>query len=589
MKIKYAASLFMLFVLFNILQSCKTMNHADLILINGKIITINKEFAVCEGVAITGNKIAAAGTNFEVKKYSGPETKIIDLHGKTVIPGLIDSHLHPESASLSELEEEIPDIHTMDQLLRWIKGQTLTKEKGRWIILQKFFPTRLTEMRQPKLSELDEAAPDHPVFLNGSFGGIINSRAMKMSGITGKTNHPGIILDQETALPTGVIRSSAFGLLKIPPQKSFSNQEKEDALRNMLNRYNQYGITSLLSGAGDLESLKMYRDMADKKILTVRICQNMLLEPGKPVTKASVVEMIKKSNSIRGDGDEWVRTGSLKVYLDGGILTATAYMKEPWGRKAAGIFGIEDPSYRGIVNFTREELAAIVSVANDFNWSFTAHATGEAAVDLLLDVYSDVNRQKPIKGKRFSIIHGNFFSSDAIRKMSELSIYANLQPAWFFKDSEAMDSILGHEKFRIFHPYRSLTDAGIMINGGSDHMVKWDANTSVNPYNPFLAMWTMVTRKTERGSVMLPSEALTREEALKAYTINNAFATFEEKRKGSLEPGKLADLAVLSNDILSCPIDSIKTIKSIMTIVGGKIVYASDTAMLNFGNIISSF
>jgi predicted amidohydrolase YtcJ len=181
---------------------------------------------------------------------------------------------------------------------------------------------------------------------------------------------------------------------------------------------------------------------------------------------------------------------------------------------------------------------------------------------------------KPISGKRFSIIHGNFFSPEAILKMKELGVLANMQPAWFYKDAEAMELILGKEKISIFHPYRSLTDAGVIINGGSDHMVKMDANASINPYNPFLAMWTMITRKTERGSVIELPQALTREEALKAYTINNAYASFEEKIKGSIEKGKLADMVVLSDDILTCPADSIKEIKPVMTILDGKIIYS---------------
>ena len=182
MQLRFSYFLFLLIIQY----SCKSMKYADIILLNGKIVTVNKEFAICEGVAISGNKIMAVGTNREIRKLSGSETKIIDLHGKTVIPGLIDSHLHPESASLSELEEEIPDVHTMDQLLNWIKNQTKVKDKGEWIIFPKFFPTRLREMRQPTLAELDSVAPDHPVFLNGSFGGMINSRAMKISGINGK-------------------------------------------------------------------------------------------------------------------------------------------------------------------------------------------------------------------------------------------------------------------------------------------------------------------------------------------------------------------------------------------------------------------
>jgi predicted amidohydrolase YtcJ len=574
MKIKYAAPVFILFIFISINHSCKSMKYSDLILLNGKIITVNKEFTIGEGVAIADNKIIAVGTTSEMRKLSGLKTRVIDLHGKCVIPGLIDSHLHPESASVSELEEEIPDVHNMDQLLTWIKDQTNVKERGEWIIHPKLFPTRLKEMRQPTLSELDSVSPYHPVFLNGTYGGMINSKAMIQSGITAGTVHPGILKDIKTGLPTGLIRSSAFELLKIPEQKILSYKEREDVLCAMLKRYNQYGFTSLLSGGGDPESLKMYRDMADKKILSARICQNMLLPAGGKITKEMVTEKVKQYTGITGDGDEWVRTGSLKVILDGGILTGTAYMKEPWGTKAGNIFGIEDPDYRGNVNYTRDELKDIVSVANEFNWSFTAHATGEASVDLLLDVYDEVNRQKSIKEKRFSIIHGNFYSTDAIKKMVELGVYANMQPAWFYKDAEAMESILGSEKIRIFHPYRTMIDAGVMINGGSDHMVKWDANASINPYNPFLAIWTMVTRETERGSVIMPSEEISREEAIKAYTINNAFATFEESIKGSIEPGKLADMAVLSDDILTCPVDNIKEIKSLMTILDGKIIYS---------------
>ena len=575
MKIKYITPAFLLIILINIQYSCKPMKYADLILLNGKIVTVNKEFAISDGVAISEDKIIAVGSNSQIRKLSGFNTEIVDLHGKTVIPGLIDSHLHPESASLSEMEEEIPDVHIMDQLLNWITSQAQKKEKGGWIIFPKFFPTRLTEMRQPTLSELDSVAPDHPVFLNGSFGGMINSKAMQISGISQIIDNPGLLKDKTSGLPTGFIRSSAIDLLKLPKGKSYTVQEKEDALKNMIGRYNQYGITSLFSGVGDPESVKIYRDMADKKILTARIYQNILIKTDGKVTKEAITEKVKQYRIVTGEGDSLVRIGSLKVFLDGGILTGTAYMKQPWGVKVRGIFGIEDPAYHGNVNYSREELLAIVTVANEFNWSFTAHATGEASVDLLLDVFNEVNKVKSIKERRFSIIHGNFFSSDAIKKMAELGVCANLQPAWFYKDADAMESILGKEKIKIFHPYREMTDAGVMINGGSDHMVKWDANASINPYNPFLAMWTMVTRKTERGSIITPSEALTREEALKTYTINNAFASFEESIKGSIETGKLADMVVLTNDILTCPADSIREIKSFMTIVGGKIVYSS--------------
>lgn len=559
-------------------QSCKQVKDADTILINGKIITVNNNSEICEGVAIAGDKILAVGTSAVIRKLAGSGTRIIDLHGRAVVPGLIDSHLHPESASLSELENKIPDVHSIHELLGWIKSESAQKKNREWIIHPKFFPTRLYEMRQPSLAELDSVAPDNPVFLNGSFGGVINSMAMRISGISGLINDPGVIRDSKTGLPTGFIRSSAFRLLKTPPPVSLSLKEKEEALSAMLARYNQLGFTSLFSGAGDPESIEIYRDMAGTNMLTARIYQNILFPQVKRITKESVDSILRLYKNTTGNGDEWVRTGSLKVFLDGGILTGTAFMNEPWGTRTRSLFGIEDTSYKGIVNFTREELLILVSEANAFNWSFTAHATGDAAVNLLLDVYGEADRQKSIRDKRFSIIHGNFFDSASIKRMADLNVLANMQPAWFYKDAEAMEAVLCREKIKIFHPYNNLIKAGVIVNGGSDHMVKWDANTSINPYNPFLAMYTMVTRRTEQGSVVSPSEAISRDQALRTYTINNAYASFEESIKGSIEPGKLADIAILSDDILTCPEEKIKEIRSLMTILGGKVVYKDASA-----------
>ncbi|HUX95632.1 MAG TPA: amidohydrolase [Bacteroidales bacterium] len=557
-------------------HSCKPVVQSDMSLINGKVITVDSRFTIEEAVAIKGDTILALGTTGEINKFTGNKTQIIDLKGQTVIPGLIDSHLHPEPASLSEIDEEIPDVHTIDQLLEWIRNESSLKKNGEWIIFPKFFSTRLTEMRQPSLKELDVSAPENPVFLNGSFGGMINSEAMRISGISAGSDHPGIIKDPATGSPTGFIRASAFNLLKIPSQKPLSYLQIKKALKEMISRYNRYCITGLFSGTGDFESIKLYQDLASDNELTARIYQNILMKTPDKITKESIDKILNSYPGKTGSGDKWVRTGSLKVFMDGGILTGTAYLQEPWGEKAGEIFGIDDPSYRGIINFTRDDLITIVSAANEYNWSFTAHATGDGSVNMLLDVYDEVNKSKSITERRFSIIHGNFFSHDAIKKMAELGVYANVQPAWFYKDADAMLSILGNERIKSFHPNKAMIDAGVIINGGSDHMVKWDADASINPYNPFLAMWSIITRKTERSSTILPDEAVSREEALRIYTINNAYASFEESIKGSIEPGKLADMAIITDDFLTCPVDKIKGIESLITIVGGKIVYRSE-------------
>lgn len=548
---------------------------ADLMLLNGKIITVNPNFTLAEAVAIKRDKIIAVGSNKEIRRFANKQTKIIDLKGRTVIPGLIDAHTHPESASISELEEKIPDVHTIRELLNWIKSETIIKQQGEWIIFPKLFFTRLKELRQPSLAELDNAAPNHPVFLNGSYGGMINSAAMQVSGITTETIDAGINMDKKTGLLKGFIRSSAFKLLKLPAKKPLSSQEKQKALQAMLKRYNQFGITSIGSGSGDYGSFALYRELDKKNKLTTRIFQNIYLNFQRGSNAEMLIDTLKSFKYKTGYGNEMVRIGALKIGLDGGILTGTAFLSEPWGSRALEIFGIEDTSYRGVLNYSRQEVFTIVKAVNELNWKFTAHCTGGAGVDMLLDVFEEVNRIKPIKERRFSIIHGNFFTKEAIKRMSALGVYADMQAAWFYKDADAMKYILGEKRIQSFHPYKSLVDAGVMVNGGSDHMVKWDANGSINPYNPYLAMWAMITRTTEQGTVIMSSEAVSRIEALKMYTINNAYASFEESLKGSIEKGKLADMAVLTDDLLTCPVDQIKNIQSELTLVGGKIVYSS--------------
>jgi predicted amidohydrolase YtcJ len=555
--------------------SCHSGEYADLVVLNGKIITVDEDFTIAEGLAVKADRIIAVGTDKTIRRFIGEHTRIIDAEGRAVVPGLIDAHLHPEGASLSELENEIPDVHSHGELLEWIKQQAKIKSNGEWIVFPRLFFTRLKEMRPPSLQELDKAAPDNPVFLNGSYGGVINSEAMKLSQITKKTNHNGVVKDKRSGLPTGILKSSAFELLKIPSNPPVSEEQRVEALIQMLRRYNSYGITSVGSGGGNFGTFEMYQNLRDQGKLTTRVFLNIRLPLVRGLTTDELANKISSFKYKTGDGDEWIKVGALKIVLDGGILTGTAYMREPWGERAMDIFGIEDTAYRGILNYSYDELLPIVNTAANLGWKFTVHCTGGGGVDLLLDVFEEVDRQVPLKDRRFSIIHGNFFTPHAIERMHELGIYADAQAAWFYKDADAMEYILGDQRIKTFLPFRSLLDGGVMVNGGSDHMVKFDANTSINPYNPFLGMWAMITRTTEKGSVILPEEAITRAEALKLYTVNNAYASFEEALKGSIEPGKLADIAILSHDLLTCPVDQIKDIKAELTMVGGNIVFSS--------------
>jgi predicted amidohydrolase YtcJ len=572
-------------ILFILLASYQPGPKADIVLVHGKVITVDGHFTIAEAIAIKDGKIIGVGSNEEINAYIGDKTEIIELHNRTVVPGLIDEHAHPVPASQSELTGEIPDVHAIKELLSWISAQAANKRPGEWIIHPKFFITRMLDMRQLTLRELDSVAPNHPVFLNGSFGGMVNTKALQISGLI-NSKHAGVLRSKETGKVSGFIHSSVFSLLAIPPSKPLTGDEAIAALQSLFVGYNKMGITSICSGGGGAAEYALYEKLLNRDSLNVRIFHNFLFHFPSGVTDEKVNKALDDLGKKTGDGNYMLKTGSFKLMIDGGVLTGTAYLREGWGAKAKTVYGINDPNYRGNIFYTQDDLHRIISIALKRGWKFSAHVTGGGGVDTLLDAFEKINKISDLKGKRFSIIHGNFFTPSAIDKMAEMNIYADMQPAWYLKDADLLNEVLGSNRMATFHPYRSMIDKGIIINGGSDHMVKMDPNTSVNPYNPFLAMWSMVTRKTERGTVFNPEQAITRAEALKAYTINNAMASFEEDVKGSLEPGKFADLAVLSNDILSCPADSIKLIRSVLTMLNGKIVYKEpvDTSLVFCGH-----
>jgi predicted amidohydrolase YtcJ len=544
----------------------------DTILHNAKIITVDESFSIAEAVAINKGRIEMVGSSSEILKSAAPHTQKIDLKGKTVLPGLIDAHLHPVSAAKSELFGEIPVVKTLQELLDYIRAQTKITRRGDWIIHPRFFVTRLKEMRLPTKDELDLVAPEHPVFLNSSYSGLLNSCALDICGISKASQHPGILEDPQTGEPTGVIRSSAFSLLeKHIPDRKLSCEQELDALEIMLRRYNRVGFTSITDGLQHPSGIKKYLDLLANNRLPVRVCINVQAPEFESPDQLSME--LQKLEFYSGFGNENVRIGALKIILDGGILTGTAYLRQSWGPRAKEIFGIEDPAARGVLNYNQAQLQEIVSTANNFGWKMTAHCAGGGAVDMLLDAYENANEENPIKERRFSIIHGNFYTEDAMKRCQKLGVIANLQPAWFYKDGDAMQHILGVERVKTFLPLRSMLRSGMTLNAGSDHMEKFDSFRAINPYNPFLAMWVAVTRKTERGTVIGASEAISREAALRMYTIDNAYGTFEEDIKGSIEVGKYADLIVISEDYRSCPIDNLKNIQVDLTMVGGQVAY----------------
>ncbi len=570
---KYGVRVFIVLLAATLASGTARFEYADIILYRGKITTLDPNTPDATAIAIKKDKIIALGTDREVLAAAGKNTLKIDLHGRRVLPGLIDNHAHPLAAAQSEYQKELPVLHSIRDLFAWIKKESQVKKPGEWIVLSKFFFTRLKEKRWPSLAELDAIAPENPVFLNGSYAGMVNTKALEASEIN-RFSPQSVLRDKVTRKPTGHIRQAGFKHLNNGAPTPLTKDEKLDALKLLFQQYNAIGITSVCAGNGGVNDFSLLNELQKRNELNVRVFQNFSF-PSDPTSHiAEIRKTLKSFPHKTGEGNEWVKVGALKVVVDGGILTGTAFMGEPWGSKAMKLYGFSDPSYRGELNLSRTQLAQVITAAAESGWKFTAHVTGSAGVDTLLAAFRDANEIAPLKEGRHSIIHGNFFSEDAISTMARLNIYADIQPIWFYKDVEMLNGILSKKRMADFHPYQKMIDAQVMLNGGSDHMVMLDPDRAINPYNPFQAMWSLITRQSENGNKSHTGKGISRENALRMYTINNAYASFEESIKGSLKTGKLADLIVISTDMLTCPVDQIKDIKPLLTMVGGKIVHS---------------
>jgi predicted amidohydrolase YtcJ len=248
-------------------------------------------------------------------------------------------------------------------------------------------------------------------------------------------------------------------------------------------------------------------------------------------------------------------------------------MREPYGPKAAALFGVADPGYRGFLTLPAEKIRNIVRAGHRLGWQMIAHVTGDAGVDTVLDAFEAADADRPIRDRRFTLLHAYFPTAAVARRAARLGVAIDTQPAWYYKDADALLPALGEERLRPFIGLAEWLRGGAKVAINTDHMFGVDKDASLNPYNPFLTMYVAVTRRTQGGQRIGPEQAISREDALKMMTINAAWLSFEERRKGSIEAGKLADLAVLSEDFLACPPERIKDIRAVVTVLGGKVVY----------------
>jgi predicted amidohydrolase YtcJ len=557
--------------------------EADLILHGGKVVTVDKAFSIQEAIAVQGKNVLKVGTTEEVLKLHGEKTELLDLAGRMVIPGLIDSHTHPTGASLTEFDHAIPEMESIADVLAYLKGRTAVVKEGDWIVLQQVFITRLREQRYPTRAELDNVAPNHPVLFRTGPDASLNSLALKLSGIDKdfRVSDGGSGFaekDKVTGEPTGILRNCTR-YVKVPPSgRQPSDQEKEARLKELFADYNSVGITSICDRDASLEGIERYESLRQKNELTVRVSCSQGIGSIGPIEKIQAQIASVARNPLHTENDDWLRIIGIKTYLDGGMLTGSAYMREPWG--VSEIYGITDPGYRGVLFIPRDRLLAMVREAVTNGLQFTAHSVGDGAVQFLLGVYEELARDSfPVRETRCCITHSNFMSQSAVEGAARLGVMLDVQPAWLYLDSRTLLKQFGSERMRWFQPLRTLIGAGVNVGGGSDHMQKIGSLRSINPYNPFLGIATAVSRRA-RGleDPLHPEEALSREQALRFYTFNNAMLLFKEDSIGSLETGKLADLVVLDTDLLTCAEEKIAATHVLRTYVGGKLVFVADKA-----------
>jgi predicted amidohydrolase YtcJ len=553
---------------------------ADIVLYNGKVLTVDKKFTIAQAVAIKKDRIIAVGTNKQILALAKKgKTEQVDLNGKTVVPGLIESHAHLQEAAESDYLEKLPTPDSVDALLKYVAEKVKTLKEGEWIVFEKTFPTRFKERRFPTLQELDTVAPKNPIVIDGLYAGQANSYAMKIAGVDKNTPQPkaGVIVkDPATGELTGLfLRCQALILKNYPGMRKLTHEERMDAIRKLVALYNQLGVTSVIEGLSWQNGIAAYNELYSRGELGVRMTYNFMPDIVKK-SKEEIINQVKAIQQLVKTPDTWGRIGFVKAWIDGGILTGTARMREAYGAKGPlhkKVYGHKDSDFKGVVIFDQATYAKAAEAAYELNLQMTAHCVGDGGLDVLLGAYKQVDAVHPIKGRRWAVIHGDFTDEASLQWMADHGVVLIGQVAWLYKDGALLSQVLTERTIKTFYPFKTMERIGVVASGGSDLMIKWDPIKAVNPYHPWVAMHALVTRQVENDGVLVPEERISRESALRQYTINGAYVSFSEGFKGSIEVGKAADLVVLNKDYLACPVDEIKEIHALRTIVGGKTVH----------------
>jgi predicted amidohydrolase YtcJ len=524
----------------------------DLVIVNAKVYTVDPAFSTAEAVAIAGGKFWAVGTTADIRKLAGPSTKVIDVGGKTVIPGLADDHLHNAGGGDGV---DLSRTRTFAEVLAAIDSAAKKAGPGEVVMTNSdWHEAQLKEQRLPYRKDLDAVAPTTPVVVvRGGHEYILNSAALKKWNITKDTPVPpgGQISRDKNGELNGELIDRAKGLVKLPPARKIDESFFITEHRTL----NAAGLTSIRYPGASAEQWRILEQMRKKGVLTIRVNQLMRAFDADNVDKLKAA--IASWGVKQDQGDEWLRVGGVKLGVDGGF--EGGWMTQPYAAEWS-----QGGEFRGINTLKQQPYTDMVVELSRQGWRVGTHAVGDAAIDEVLTGYEAANAAKSIVGRRWAIEHGFIPRADQFPRMKKLGLVISAQDHLYLA-GPSLVRMWGSKRAAWVTPMRTYLDQGLIVAGGTD--------SSVVPYPPLWVFYHFVTRDTINGGVLGADQKITRQQALKVETINNAYLTFEEKTKGSIEPGKLADLVVLPEDIMTTPAKNIESMKVLMTIVGGKIVY----------------
>ncbi len=527
----------------------------DLILHNGNVITIDTRQPRAEAIAIAGDRILAVGSNSEILGLAGSGTKKLDLGGSTVVPGFIDAHTHVAYSGRRHLRFVDCDLRSIGAIPAASRERAAKTPAGEWVVGFKYDDTKTTEQRFLTTEDLDAAAPQHPVFIvhRGGHTAYVNSLALAKAGITEQTPDPAggkFVRDAATGRLTGRLLERATDPFEssIPAFGTTTRDEDRAAVRLITQMFAKAGVTSSTDAYGSPEDLRAYQDAREAGDLSSRIyC--MIGYPH--------LERMLDAGVRTGLGDEWVRVGGMKATCDGSISERTARLSQPYAGR---------PDDFGLIVADAEELYAYAGKAHRAGWQLGIHANGDVGIGMVLDLYERLQRESPRRDPRYRIEHCTVIDDSLVRRMKALGVIPTPFSAYVYFHGEKMPEY-GEERLDRMFALRSFIDAGIRPTMASDY--------PPGPFEPMMALQSMVTRTAMNGQVWGPRQKIGVEEALRVCTLYGAYASFEEHEKGSLEPGKLADLVVLARNPLAEDPSSLVTIPVERTMVGGHWVYES--------------